>query len=302
MRPSIQGERECPSCGQLCSASVVARDENRAIGDDEFSYAICGSCGLWFLLDPPQDLSRWYAEDYYRTPTPEETARVARRERYQIELLQRTVQPPGRLVEIGAAWGVFAWQARDAGFDVHAVEMDARCCEHLRNVVGVEATASSDPAAVLASLPPSRAIVLWQVLEHLLDPLKVLDACAANLEPGGVLLCATPNPHSLGMRVLGRHWPHLDAPRHVSLIPPELLRRWAEDRGLEQVLSVDTDVGARRWNRFSWQRVLLNRVRVRAALPPLLVAGALVSAAVSPWEARPGRGSSYTAAFRKVTT
>lgn len=292
----------CIACGASSPIRLDATDRNRQVSAERFPYAVCPSCGLWFLTAVPEDLSRYYEASYYRTPAADELAAAARRERYQVELLLRAVQPPGRVVEIGAAWGVFASQARDAGFDVHAVEMDARCCDYLRSTVRVDATCSNRPELVLSDLPPSRAVVMWQVLEHLTDPLAVLDAAATNLEAGGVLLAATPNPDSLGMRVLGERWPHLDAPRHVTLIPPDLLRRWAADRGLREVFIVDTDLGARRWNRFAWQRLMLNRVRSRAALGPLLAAGAVLSAAVSPWERRPGCGSSYTAAFRKVAS
>lgn len=298
---STSAEPVCPACGAAAAVRLVTSDRNRAVTDERFTYATCPACGLWFLVDVPANMGRYYEEEYYRTPSVGELTASARRERYQRELLLRVSRPPGRLIEIGAAWGVFAVQARDAGFDVHAIEMDSRCCDYLREVVGVRATCSDKPAATLADLAPSRAIAMWQVLEHLTDPLAVLDAAAANLEEDGVLLVATPNPLSLGMRLMGERWPHIDAPRHVTLIPPDLLRSWAADRGLVGLFVVDTDVGARRWNRFAWQRLLLNKARSRIALAPLLALGAAVSTAASPWEARPGRGSSYTAAFRKVS-
>ena len=294
--------RACPACGTLSPIAIVAKDVNRAISNHEFHYARCPACGLLFLTDPPENLSAFYADDYYQTPTAERIAYVARREHYQVEVLLRNIAPPARVVEIGAAWGVFAWQAKHSGYDVHAIEMDSRCCHHLKGVVGVSATCSDRPDQVLADLPPSGAIVMWQVLEHLTDPASVLDASVSNLAPGGVLVIATPNPESMGMRLMGARWPHLDAPRHLMLIPPALLGRWCLERGLEQVSIDDTDVGARRWNRFAWQRMLLNRVRGRAASLPLRVAGAALSAAVSPWETKPGRGSSYTAVFRKIPT
>ena len=291
----------CLACGTDAPIRVRAPDVNRGITDEVFSYAVCPRCGLWFLTEVPEDLGPFYADKYYSSPTREEIARVALRERYQIELLLKHLRPPGRLVEIGAAWGVFAWQAREAGFDVHAVEMDEACCRQLRDVVGVTATQSSTPESVLPELPTSDAVVMWQVLEHLLNPVAVLDAAVANLRPGGLLLVATPNPGSLGMRRMGARWPHLDAPRHVTLVPAELMRTWMRERGMAEVAMVDTDLGARRWNRFAWQRLLLNRIRARVALLPLLAAGAALSALAFPWETRPGNGSSYTAIFAKAT-
>lgn len=302
MTSPSDGKSVCPTCGTPGRVRFAATDRNRQVTVEQFHYANCPACTLWFLVDPPEDLGRYYEDDYYQTPSRQQLTKAAARERYQLELLLKAVEPAGHLVEIGAAWGVFATQARDAGFDVHAIEMDSRCCRYLRDVVGVAATCSSQPDVALAGMPPSRAIVMWQVLEHLSEPLAVLDAVGSNLEHGGVLVIATPNPDSLGLRLMANRWPHLDAPRHLTLIPPDLLRRWAKDRGLHEVFVVDSDLGARRWNRFAWQRLMLNRCRSRAAVPALLALGAVVSAAVSPWETQPGRGSSYTAVFRKVAS
>lgn len=295
-------EAVCRVCSADSVAELEATDVNRRLSDETFHYARCAGCGLWFLADLPADPEIYYDDEYHDFPDQDQLARVVARESYQIGHLLQVIEPYGRLVEVGGAWGVFSTQARDAGFDVHVIEMDARCCSYLQDVVDVAATCSGRPEEVLVDMPASRAIVLWQVLEHLPEPVAFLDAVAGNLQPGGVLLLATPNPDSLGFRLFGSRWPHLDAPRHLTLIPSDLLKRLSSERGLEELFTVDNDLGARRWNRFAWQRLLLNRCRSRWLHIPLLVIGALVSAAMSPWETRPGNGSSYTAAYRKVVT
>ncbi len=287
----------CPLCAGRAGFLLRARDWNRRTSPEWFAYHRCAKCELVFLAHPPADLGRHYADEYHTLPSVAELERVARREAYQLEILTRHVQG-GRLVEIGPGSGVFAWQARRAGFSVTVIEMDEPCCRHLDSVVEVEAIHSDRPETALATLPPSRAIVLWQALEHLPDPWSCLERALENLEPGGVLLVATPNPEALGFRLMGARWPHLDAPRHLQLIPAELLSGWLSERGARRVALHVADVGARRWNRFAWQRLLMN------ALPSPLeglgyAAGALIGAAASPLERRGRNGSSYTAVFMK---
>lgn len=299
MRLSTDACRACPACAAPAEPRFVALDYNRRRSRRRFQYARCTRCGLLFLADPPGDLSTYYAGDYFQYPSRERLAEIARKNSHQLQMLT-TWMPGGRLVEIGPAHGAFALQAAEAGFDVTAIEMDSRCCSYLESVVGVTAVNSDRPHEVLRVLPPSAAIVMWQVIEHLHDPWRCLDSAADNLDEGGILLVATPNPDALGLRVLGRFWPHVDAPRHLSLIPSDLLATYLASRGLERVAMWTDDPSARRWNRFAWQRVLMNCSSRRFVQRAMFVVGAGVSAFVSPLERRGSRPSTYTAVFRKT--
>lgn len=278
---------------------MSAADRNQRVSDDRFEYRRCPACGLVALADPPADLGRYYPRGYYRAPPRWRLAWAAWRERYQLDHVRRhAATPGGRLVEVGAAWGTFSLGARRAGYAVTAIERDPVSCAFLESVVGVAAVASDDPAVVLRGLEPSRVVVMWQVAEHLEDPWAVLAAAAANLEPDGILVVATPNPDALSLRLLGPRWPHLDAPRHLWLIPAAVLDAFLGERGLRRVLLTDTDPGGRRWNRFTWRRALASAgVAPRAAA----ILGGLVALGLRPVERRSGRGSCYTAVYRRVT-
>lgn len=295
---SIDATPACPACAGDTEPAFAARDYNRRCSRRVFHYARCRRCRLIFLADPPDDLVRYYDGDYYRFPPRDELHAIATKSRYELDMLTAWTAG-GRLVEIGPAQGVFALQAATAGFDVTAIEMDARCCAYLESVVGVQAVNSDRPEEALRALAPSEAIVMWQVIEHLPDPWRVLDGAADNLREGGILLVATPNPAALGLRLLGRYWPHVDAPRHLQLIPAELLSDQLAARGLQRVALWTDDPGARSWNRFGWQRVLMNLSSRRTVRGAMFVLGALVAAVLAPVERRGRRASSYTAVFRK---
>jgi SAM-dependent methyltransferase len=286
-------------CGGSSSRAFVATDRNRGISDERFTYRRCDRCETLFLTDVPADLGRFYPPSYYRLPEADELDDLASSEAHKVELLRDQVEP-GRLVEVGAGFGVFARAARNAGFDVTAIEMDRRSVEYLETVVGVNALESPRPDKVLASLPPSRAVVMWHSIEHLPRPWDVLTRAAENLEPGGVLAVATPNPRSLQFRLLGARWAHLDAPRHLFLIPPQAFDRRARDLGLSRVLITTADRSGRHWNRFGWEHALRRHPSRHPSTSATRALSLLLTQAVRPIETLGLNGSAYTSVFIKT--
>jgi SAM-dependent methyltransferase len=289
----------CPLCEGPSSFAFMTHDRNRGLSDEPFNYRLCEHCRAIFLADPPEDPARFYPEEYYVLPTDGALERAAHAERYKLGLI-RPFADGGRLVEIGPGPGTFALAARNAGYDVTGIEMDARSCEHLRTVIGVEAVESDSPAQTLEGLPPSRVVAMWHVLEHLPDPWACIDAAARNLEPGGVLTVAVPNPRSLQFRMMRGRWPHVDAPRHLFLIPSGLLEERARAGGLALATLTARDRGGVYWNRFGWQHVLTRPRQSRARTAAALAFGIGAAALMAPIELSDLRGTTYTAVFRKA--
>lgn len=292
---------QCPVCRQDAPFLYDAWDVNRSITDERFPYYRCGHCRTVFLSPLPPDLGRYYGEDYYPVPaTLEELDRAALPDAYKVDVLASLTPAPGkRLLEIGPAAGYFARQAQRAGYQVHVVEMSAECCGFLREKVGIEVTHSAKISGALEAGRQYDVIALWQVVEHLPNPMDELAALAKHLAPNGVLVVAAPNPDSIQARALGRYWWHLDAPRHVTLIPPGTLVEHVRALGLRPELVTATDPGSLEWNRLGWHFSFLNRFRMRFLRSVAKRAAALVAWLMQPFEQRGLRGSTYTVAWRK---
>ena len=288
----------CPLCGGPSSLVFATHDRNRLLSEEKFHYRRCERCGAIFLADPPDDLGRFYPGDYYGLPPDGLPERALRAERYKLDLI-RPYAEEGRLVEVGPGAGAFAFAAKEAGFEVTGIEMDTRACAHLRSALGVEAIESDSPARALEELPPSRVIAMWHVLEHLEDPWGCLDAAAANLEPGGVLAIAMPNPRAFQFRMMRARWPHVDAPRHLFLIPAGLLDERARSAGLELVALTSRDRGGVSWNRFGWQYLLMRPQPAKSRVALALAFGFAAATVMAPVERTDLRGATYTAVLRK---
>lgn len=289
----------CSACGGAMRPALKARDYNRNVSEEVFCYSACARCGLISLQDVPEDLGAYYQSGYHLQPRTDAAIEAGvHHEQYKIELVRQYV-PSGRLLEIGPSWGAFCLLAKRAGYSVEAIEMDSSCCEFLNTRLGVRAICRNDEAAALAEVSPPDVIAAWHVLEHLRDPWRLIDAAAARLAPGGILIVALPNPQALQFRLFGRYWTHLDAPRHLHLAPHDVVRSRAEIAGLKQVMCTTTDRGSLGWNRFGWAHSLPHLVPGRFAKRVARVAARQIGAAMTWIEGREGVGSAYTSVFRK---
>jgi len=293
----------CPFCAGPGARLFDAWDRNRQTTRERFAYARCRTCKTVYLVEPPADLGSYYAEDYYDFGPDGEPAWKGDRSRlsaaaYRVDLL-RSHTAPGRLVEIGAGTGAFASAARSAGFEVSAVEMSERCCDYLSEREGIDAICSDRPLEAIAPLAPARVVALWHVLEHLPNPGEVLATVAEKVEPGGLLAIAVPNPRSLQFRLLRTRWVHLDAPRHLCLMPPAALIGRGRDLGLRNVALVSDDPDGLECNFFGWVGALRPHPAIGATSDLVSHCARAIERTLAPLERTGDRGSAVTILMRK---
>lgn len=290
----------CTSCGGSARHAFTAGDCNRRLSREAFDFYECETCGLMFLHPVPADLGKYYPPDYYDIPgsLQQLATRAEHLQRWKLDLVERHA-PAGRLLEVGPAYGLFSYLAKRAGYDVNVIEMDERCRAYLSEVVGVNVLPAGDVVARMRAAAPFDVITLWQVIEHLPDPFAVLDAAAECLAPGGVLVLDTPNPAAFQFRVLRGYWTHVDAPRHVVLIPAKLLVARMEQRGLAVEMLSATGSSSIGFNSFGWAHSLQNFFTAAPLRAVAHFAGRVLTKVLIPIERTGWRGSTYAAVFRK---
>jgi SAM-dependent methyltransferase len=171
-----------------------------------------------------------------------------------MRLVQRTSKhiTLRKLADIGCGDGSFLRKATEAGWTVTGTEVDTRI-----PAPGLEVFASLEG---LKHRAPFGCITLWHSLEHLRNPVETIDELAGMLAPGGTLVVAVPDNGGYQARLYGRHWLHLDVPRHLYHFSLAPLRTVLERAGLEVVRvgyrEVEYDV-------FGWIQSALNRVMPR---------------------------------------
>lgn len=289
---------QCSFCGKDTKTLFKTRDWNRKISKEAFIYRQCPDCGLVFLSNVPDDLEAYYGDSYYPAPSFEKLKKVAFKESYQLAMILEFVKT-GRLLEVGGGFGVFAYQAKKAGFDVAVIEKEERCCNFLSDIIGVKAIRSASPHKIIESEKGYDVIALWQVIEHLQSPWEFLANAARSLNTKGVLLIAAPNPDAFQFRLQGPKWPHIDAPRHLNLIPITLLVNYLKPFGLEPMMIEFDDKGGRSWNRFGWQRYLMNYFSNKWFQAGAFILGHFLAIPMGFFDRKKCNGSAYTVIFQK---
>lgn len=253
----------CPYCSSPAQHLVSSPDLNRQTTQSTFNYYQCTNCGLVFLYPQPDDMTAAYQGGYQSIPKDLSRLRkIAETERYRLDAILR-YKTEGRLLEIGPWMGIFSCNAKDAGFDVTAIEMDQDCVAFLRHVVKIEAIQSSNPAATLNELQVKfDVIVMWHSLEHLPEPWLVLQQAAEKLAPGGILVIAVPNIESHEFSLMGADWFHLDAPRHLYFYPVRWLEAYGMSNGLRVLESTTSDRLSQMLSRDAWYKRASSRVPV----------------------------------------
>jgi SAM-dependent methyltransferase len=140
-----------------------------------------------------------------------------------------------RLLDVGCGNGYGLKRMFEMGWQAVGTEVDAAAVKvaHLRGLT-VHYGELNDQHFPDDSFD---AIHLGNVIEHVPNPLTLLQECRRILRPAGRLVILTPNAASWGHRHFGEDWRGLEPPRHLHLFNPQSMRLAVEFAGfpLEQV-------------------------------------------------------------------
>jgi len=110
--------------------------------------------------------------------------------------IAQLVPQADRLLDVGGGTGATARYLRDIGRARAVGVMDAVVGAHAEGLDYWSDANLDDPVAVeafLAANGPFDAILLLDVLEHLVDPWALVELFARHVRPGGVLVASIPN-------------------------------------------------------------------------------------------------------------
>ena len=167
-------------------------------------YATCPACGTGFFDHQLADTFWGQGAE----PSLAQEAEWSARHRQREFLVG---DGPGRLLDVGCGFGHFVRWAVDHGWDAFGTDFDAWARE--RTVVPGRVRAHHDELDGVFDV-----VTLWDVLEHVRNPIEFAAGLRHRLRPGGRLIVGSPNFAALKAR-----WPllRLDAARFNDLVRPE---------------------------------------------------------------------------------
>lgn len=127
----------------------------------------------------------------------------------------------GRILDIGCGNGDYLARMVDMGWHGFGLETDLVAAEAARSrgltvqIGGIEQFAGK--------AEQFNFISMGHVIEHLHDPVGMIQDCFRLLKPGGYLWIETPNANAFGHDHFGRHWRGLEVPRHLVIFARDAL-------------------------------------------------------------------------------
>jgi 2-polyprenyl-3-methyl-5-hydroxy-6-metoxy-1,4-benzoquinol methylase len=298
----------CPYCSANASIYIQGTDLNHQITPCVFDYYLCKKCKLIFIDPIPHNLSIYYETEYppYTIPNTLDDLKIsADFVSWRINFVQQYVKS-GKILEVGPSYGAFAYAATRSGFLVDAIEMDSKCCEYINNnIPNAKAIHTSNVVEGISLLDEKYdAVVFWHNLEHLANPWATLEKASEHLTLGGIIIISTPNPDSLQFKIFKKYWVHLDAPRHLTLIPKNVLSEFLTKKGMQLQLITTTDPDGIALNNMGWIVSFAHILEpykdslFKKILYKLLTI--LISKLVRPIERSGSLGAAYTVVFKKI--
>jgi len=205
----------------------------------------CAQCSLEqiFPLPTPEQLKCIY-ESHYNFGGEKNTLYTRFRERFLFSFVNRfwawidgdisfqLRRGSGRLLDIGCNEGRNLRIYANNGFQAVGLELNENAAAEARKAGFAVHT------CLLGDFQPEylfHAAVLSNVLEHALEPQRMLADVKRILEPGGQVWISCPNNRSWLRAVFGKYWINWHAPFHISHFSEETLRRVLEDAGFTGV-------------------------------------------------------------------
>lgn len=249
---NISFKDECPVCGGLPEFYTIAQDLEYYTNNNFYTYLKCKNCNSLFISKPPVDeLDIIYPKNYYSFSEKSNSFIYKIKDFIEVLMFKRiTKKLKGKNLSVldiggGTGWLINTLKKADNRFnDCNIVDIDQKAKDiaekngynfYLGKVEDIEFEKKFD------------LILMLNLIEHVVDPLLILDKAKQLLKDNGLILIKTPNVSSLDSYMFkNKNWGGLHTPRHFILFNEKSFRLLADKAGLN-VNSLKYTQGAPQW-------------------------------------------------------
>lgn len=246
-RVCAEGAVQCTtmSGSEVPCALCGARDTRRLYTKFTWGIEQCRRCGLIYANPRAPEstiLARYSSEYFWNEYLPAVSAPGGeydldyqdQRHAAMLGLLRRGSPRGQRMLEVGTGAGLFLKAAQRAGWETAGLELSAEGSAFARDRLNLDVRTER---AEDMSFPAGSfdVAVMFDVIEHLFDPVAVLESTRRAVAPGGILVVSTPNYDALSRFVLGVDWAVLSPLEHVYYFTERTLSAMLRKAGWDRV-------------------------------------------------------------------
>lgn len=209
----IPDEKGSPQEKYKSSGNQVAQDQ----------IVRCKECGLIYVNPRLKEdiIVKGYSEGSDETFVSQKKGREITFNR-SLELIEKYGRK-GKILDIGTAGGSFLHVAQKRGWQVYGVEPNKWLCEWAKKSYKLDIKQGT----IFNNRFEDNffdVVTLWDVLEHVSDPTKVLKECNRILKKGGILVVNYPDIGSWISRVMRSKWVFL-LTVHLYYFTPKTIKK-----------------------------------------------------------------------------
>ena len=240
--PALEPSRLCEDVACCLCGSQEREEMHRR---DPFRIVRCTGCSLVYTVPrlSGDDLHELYQEAYWQSDSAKDygyTDYVADAELYRktfrlrSRILKRHRPPPARVLDVGCAAGFALEVLRDLGYDTYGLEISRPMAERAAGVLGADRV-HHGPLTSGVFGGGFDLMTMWDVVEHVEDPIEFLRTARSLLKEDGLLVLETQNVRSWFARLLGIRWQHYKFHEHLHHFDPHTIVKLLDAAGFERV-------------------------------------------------------------------
>ena len=172
---------------------------------EKFRIIDCDKCQFIHVMPLPSELelSKLYKRKYYTKVKPNYIKKYQKEIDYwnlifdeKLDFLETKIKTQTRSIfDIGSGSGYFLLRAKEKGWAVDGVEPNLIAADHSRKI-GVPVINDFFGNVNIHTMKKFNAINLFDVLEHVHNPIEVLENCYKLLKPKGIIVIEVPNDYN----------------------------------------------------------------------------------------------------------
>jgi len=190
---------KCICCGNSGFKTVF---QWRDTGQNNVRVNQCLLCGLMYqdIALKEEELNLLYNDEFFDIYEKHFLKFRQKQFRRDINTINAIKPPPGKLLDIGCAFGIFLNEALKTGWSVSGIDVSKNAVEYARSKYGLNIFMGTLAAAKMES-GSFDVVTAWDVIEHVADPGKFLEEAGRIIKKDGILAIRTPNAECAFLKI-----------------------------------------------------------------------------------------------------
>lgn len=224
----------CLLCKSSCTKKIFAKGAHQIYQ--------CLECDFVFTLQKPSldIIKKLYSEQYFNDENGQgfgnyrlEKKAISRTSSFRLKQISLLKNDGKNILEVGCGMGFFLEAARRY-YTVKGIEISDYACSYARNEFALDVVQGT---ILETSIEPMSfdIVAMWDVIEHLSDPVATIQEIHRVMAPKGLLSISTGDIGSFLCRLQGKSWRLYDPPYHLGYFSQKTIRDLLLKAGFEVI-------------------------------------------------------------------